>query len=205
MKIGFIVECGPKGAETQVIPYLAKMIREDIEAVVVPLERKPILKKDCGEFTKKLLESSCRMVMIVWDLLPSWGEYEGRGCRHDDRREIFSSLKEAGLKPNDKRIRLVCIEKMIEAWLLADEKALSNFLSTKAHAVKVSKYRNPETVKDPKAALKTLFGNSKSPIVDYLDRIHALRIVQKADISKLRHCSSFRRFEEKIKEVFSAD
>jgi hypothetical protein len=202
MKVGFIVECGPQGVETQVIPYLAKMIRKDIEPVVIPLEKKPILKRDCGEFTKKLLESSCRMVMIVWDLLPSWGEYEGKGCRHDDRQDVFSSLKEAGLKPKDKRIRLICIEKMIEAWLLADEAALSNFLSTEAHPVKIKKYKDPETVRDPKAALKTLFENSKSPTSNYLDRIHALPIVKKANISKLRRCDSFRRFEEKIKEAF---
>jgi hypothetical protein len=93
-----------------VIPYLANLIRKDVEADVIPLDNKRILKQDCGEFAKKLLEGGCRKVMIIWDLLPSWGEYEGKGCRHDDRQDVFSSLKEAGLNPNDKRIRLVCIE-----------------------------------------------------------------------------------------------
>jgi hypothetical protein len=119
MKIGFIVECGPQGAETQVIPYLAKMIREDIDLDVIPLDKKPILKRECGEFTRKLLNEGCRMVLIVWDLLPDWQEYEGKGCQHDDRMEIFSSLKAAGLEPEDKRIRLVCVHKMLEAWIMA--------------------------------------------------------------------------------------
>ena len=48
MKVGFIVECGPEGAETKVIPHLARMIDDTIEPDVVPLDRKPVLKKDCG-------------------------------------------------------------------------------------------------------------------------------------------------------------
>ena len=199
MKIGFIVECGPQGAETKVIPYLANLIRKDVEPDVIPLDNKRILKQDCGEFAKKLLKDGCRKVMIIWDLLPDWGEYEGKGCRHDDRQEIFSSLKGAGLQPNDKRIRLVCIAKMIEAWLIADEEAISNFLSTEAHPIKVKKYKDPEAVPDPKAALNNLFQKSKSPIGKYLDRQHAIQIIKKANITKLRRCDSFRRFETKIK------
>jgi hypothetical protein len=201
MKIGFILECGPQGAETQVIPYLAKMIREDIEPDVIPLGNKSILKRDCGEFARKWLDGGYRMVMIIWDLLPGWGAYQRKGCRHDDRQEIFSSLKAMGLKPNDKRVRLVCIDKMIEAWLLADEEALSKFLSTKAHPVQVKKYGDPETVPDPKGALINLFQKSKSQINRYSDLNHAIRIIKEAKLSRLRRCNSFRRFEEKLRSA----
>jgi len=137
MKVGFIVECGPEGAETKVIPYLARMLDNRIEPDVVPLERKPVLKRECGGWAKALLERGCSCVLIIWDLLPDWGEYEGKGCRHDDRIEIAESLKGAGLKPADNRIRMICIEKMLEAWLIADERALSAFLSAQAHPVNV--------------------------------------------------------------------
>ena len=88
MKIGFIVECGPQGAETQVIPYLAKMIREDIEPDVIPLDKKPILKRDCGEFARE----------IAWKQVPdsadclgfaSGGEYEGKGAGMMIARKSF--------------------------------------------------------------------------------------------------------------------
>ena len=117
------------------------------------LRGKPVLKRECGEWVKALLERGCSCVLIIWDLLPDWGEYEGKGCRHDDREEIAESLKDAGLNPADNRIRLICIEKMLEAWLIADERALSAFLSTQAHPVHVPRQKRPEHMPDPKAAL----------------------------------------------------
>jgi hypothetical protein len=198
MKIGFLVECSRQGAETQVLPYLAKKIREDIEPDIIPLDKKPILKRDCGEFTRKLLEEGCRIVLIVWDLLPDWQEYEGKGCQHDDRMEIFSSLKAAGLKPGDKRIRLICIHKMLEAWIMAEERAISSFLFTAAHTVSLRKQRDPENIRDPKAALNRIFRQSKSPHRIYVDWDHAFKILKKADLNRLRRCNSFRRFEEKL-------
>ena len=109
MKVGFIVECGPEGAETKVIPLLAKAIQPKIEPDVVPLDKKPKLKTECGHWVKQLLGRGCVKVVIIWDLLPDWGEYEGKGCRRADREEIFKSLAEAGFAANDKRIRLVCL------------------------------------------------------------------------------------------------
>jgi hypothetical protein len=199
MKVGFIVECGPEGAETKVIPYLARMLDNRIEPDVVPLERKPVLKRECGGWAKALLERGCSCVLILWDLLPAWGEYEGRGCRHDDRLEIAESLEGVGLNPADNRIHLVCIEKMLEAWLIADERALSAFLSTQAHPVSVPRQRNTERIRDPKAALTALFVRSRSRICRYVDWQHAIRIAaQLPDLTRLRRLQSFSRFESKL-------
>ena len=108
MKIGFIVECGPQGAETKVIPYLANRVKANIQIVEpVSLDDKDKLRRECGQWAKSLLDQGCARVVIVWDLLPDWGEYEKRGCRHEDKEQIAASLKSAGLRPNDKRIRLV--------------------------------------------------------------------------------------------------
>lgn len=199
MKVGFIVECGPEGAETKVIPHLARMIDDTIEPDVVPLDRKPVLKKDCGRWAKALLESGCSCVLIIWDLLGDWGEYEGKGCRHDDRAEIVESLKGAGLNPADNRIRLICIEKMLEAWLIADDRALSAFLSTQAHPVHVQQKKRPEHMPNPKATLIALFKRSGSRIRRYEDRQHAIRIAEKLpNLERLRRLQSFRRFEAKL-------
>ncbi|MCX7046193.1 MAG: DUF4276 family protein [Candidatus Sumerlaeota bacterium] len=199
MKVGFIVECGPQGAETKVIPFLARALAPKIEPDVVPLDKKPILKQKCGKWAKALLDGGCRRVLIVWDMLPDWGEYEGKGCQHDDREEIATSLKNAGLNPEDRRIRLICIHKMLEAWIIADERALSEFLSTGAHAAAVKRYKKPESIPDPKSALTNLFRRSGRRIRRYVDRDHAIKIVQKLpDLGRLNDLSTFKRFRDKL-------
>ena len=200
MKVGFIVECGPQGAETKVIPHLAGLVAPDAKlAAPVTLDDKDKLRRECGRWAKTLLNQGCDRVLIMWDLMPDWGEYEGSGCRHEDKEQIAASLKGAGLRPNDHRVRLVCIEKMLEAWLLADERALAKFLETKAHPVTVRRRKRTESDPDPKAALNTLFGTSDSRIRRYVDREHAIRIVRLLpDLSRLRQCATFCRSEDKL-------
>lgn len=200
MKVGFIVECGPQGAEVKVLPHLARALDPTLELLdPVSLDDKGKLKRECGTWAKALLARGCQRVLIVWDLLPDWGEYEGKGCRHNDKEQIAASLKSAGLRPSDSRIRLVCIEQMLEAWIMADERALSAFLSTDAHPIKIGRCKDPESVSDPKAALITLFGKSRSRIRRYVDYEHAIRIVRLLpDVTRLRRSESFRRFEEKL-------
>ncbi len=202
MKVGFIVECGPQGAETQVVPYLARMIDPRIESDVIPLDRKPVLKRECGRWARALLAGGCRRVIIVWDLLPDWGEYEGKGCRHDDKEEVRESLRLAGINPADSRVRLVCIEKMLEAWLIADGRALSAFLSTAAHRVRIPHRKNSESITDPKAALIGVFRKSGSHFFRYVDRDHAKGIArQLPDLSRLRKLDSFAYFERHVTEA----
>jgi len=200
MKVGFIVECGPEGAETKVIPHLAGRIAPALELEKpVTMDSKKKLRRECGSYAKKLLEQGCLRVLILWDLLPDWGEFEGKGCRHDDKEQILQSLKNAGIKANDKRIRLICIEKMMEAWLIADDRATSEFLSTKAHPVKNGRCKNPEWVDDPKAALNTLFEQSRSKYRRYVDRDHAIRIARlMPDLTRMLQSASFCRFVNKL-------
>ncbi len=200
MKVGFIVECGPKGAEVNVIPYLARLVDQSIEVDnPVSLDDKDKLRRDCGPWVKKLLDRGCERVLIVWDLMPDWDEYKGRGCRHDDKEKIYASLKSADIQPRDDRVRLVCIEKMLEAWLLADERALSAFLQTEAHPVRIPRRKKTEAIQDPKSALNTLFNKSASRYRRYVDREHAIQIVRcLPDLNRLRQCTTFCRFEAKL-------
>jgi len=199
MKVGFVVECGPAGAETRVIPHLARLIDPKVEPEVLPMDSKRELRPKCGERVAELLENGCEKVIILWDLLPAWGEYEGKGCRKEDRNEILASLETANVSVDDGRVFLVCIEAMLEAWILADERALGAFLSTPAHPVAVDRCKGPEAQKDAKAALTRIFGQSKSRYTRYVDRDHAFLIVQKLpDLDRLRECFTFKRFEDKL-------
>lgn len=199
MKIGFLVECGPAGAETKVIPHLVKMIDREVETDIIPLGKKPNLKRQCGEYAKTLLDRGCNRVLIVWDLLADWQEYEGKGCRHDDKEEIYQSLNAAGLARNDRRVRLHCIEKMLDAWIIADERAVGAFLSTAAHPVRVPRNRRAEQISDPKAALTTLFKQYGGRTRQYVDWQHAIRIAERLpDLTRLRKLESFKHFETKL-------
>jgi hypothetical protein len=197
MKIGFIVECGPQGAEVLVIPHLAKVLDRSLQLVnPVPLDNKDKLRRECGPWAKALLDLGCARVLIVWDLLPDWGEYRGKGCRHNDKKEIARSLASAGVKPSDKRIRLVCAERMVESWILADNQAVATFLSTPEHQLHVRKYKHPDEVRDPEAALNRSFRETR--FRKYRDLDHAFKIIQSADLKRLRRSESFRRFEAKL-------
>lgn len=199
MKVGFIVECGPDGAETKVIPHIVRMINPAIVTEVIPLSTKPNLKEQCGRYVRELLELGCEKVLIVWDLLPDWGEYDGKGCLHVDRQEIFTSLRNAGLADNDNRVHLICIHVMLEAWLLADERALSHFLSTDAHRIPVPRRKGTETCKDPKSALNSLFKSLPCRISRYTDFTDAIKIAGKLpDLRRLECLDSFQRFQERL-------
>lgn len=199
MKVGFIVESGRNGAEKQVLPYLAEKIRRGIETHVVTLNKKPILKRECGKAVKRLFSQGYDRVFILWDLLPDWDEYDGKGCLHMDREEIHQSLQTVGLSIDDPRISLVCIHKMLEAWIIADERAISEFLSTTAHKVSIKRRKNSESIKDPKSALSSMFKSAACRISRYEDHLHAIKIAEKMpDLKRLSNLPSFKRFKEKL-------
>jgi len=72
MKVGFIFECGPQGADKQVCEYLAAQIRPGIMPVSRTLDNKANLLKDAGKVAAALLAEGCERVLIVWDLRPAW-------------------------------------------------------------------------------------------------------------------------------------
>ena len=131
MKIGMIFECGAKGADWQVCEFLVRKLDPNIEIHQPPttLNSKPKLIRDCGKSAKILLKQGCDRVIIIWDLYPAWRENKGKPCLKQDREKIYQSLKKAGV-PKDKiedNIDLVCIQEELEAWLIADHRALKEF------------------------------------------------------------------------------
>jgi hypothetical protein len=199
MKVGFIVESGPEGPEVDVIPFLANLVDQSLEVdKPVSLGDKDKLRRDCGPWVKKLLDRGCERVLIVWDLMPDWGEYEGRGCRHDDKEQVASSLARAGLNSTDPRIKVVCIEQMLESWVLADNMAVSEFISTPEHRIQVPKSKAPDRIRFPEAVLNRSFRTSR--FRKYRDLDHAFGIIIRAKLNRLRRSYSFSHFEEKLTE-----
>jgi hypothetical protein len=95
-----------------------------------------------------------------------------------------------------RRVYLVCIEEELEAWLLADGRALSAVVSTPAHPVIIQDAKNPERMQNPKKRLTRIFREHlRRP---YNDRIHAEKIVNALpDLNRIKRCATFVRFAVK--------
>lgn len=186
-----IFECGPQGADKQVCEYLAHQLLPDIEISSVTLDNKPNLIAGCGNAATQLLREGCVSVVIVWDLYPPWREKGQRPCRKQDRQVIMESLARAGVtSPN---VYLVCITEELEAWLIADGRAIAKVLSRPEHPVKVPDVKKPEQRKNPKKHLNKIFKEKSGR--PYTDLIHAKMIVEALpDLNKLKRCPSFVRF-----------
>jgi len=198
MKVGMIFECGPHGPDQQVCEYLAQKLAPAIEISSVTLDNKPNLVSECGEAATLLLNAGCDRVVIVWDLYPPWREQGERPCRKEDREAIFQSLAQADVTSSC--VYLVCIREELEAWLLADERAISDVLSRPTHSVSLNRIRGTERVSNPKKRLNRIFKEHSGR--RYNDMIHARKIVKRLpDFNRIRRCSTFARFALKVADI----
>jgi hypothetical protein len=203
MKIGMIFECGPKGADPKVYEYLAKQLQPDIEISPFFLDNKPKLIGECGKTAKALLElDGCERVLILWDLCPPWKEKRAQACRRNDCNLIHESLTNAGLTSRQLQcIHLICIEKELETLLLADEQAISAYLTKLREPTrglcKVKRIKDPESHYNPKDVLYRIFQTNGCQ--KYEDLKDAEKMIKLVEIEKLKVCSSFVRFEMKIR------
>lgn len=194
MKVGMIFECGPDGADLQVCRHLVRLLQPDIEIAHVTLDNKPKLVAECGAAAAKLLGEGCERIVIVWDLHPPWRSNKQKPCRKEDREAILSSLTRAGARSS--HVSLVCIEEELEAWLIADGRAISTVLSRPAHPVQVPDIKKPEKTRKPKTHLIKVFQQNGH---SYVDRIHARLIVEALpNLTRIRRCATFVRFAEKV-------
>ena len=193
MKVGLIFECGPQGADKKVCEHLIKTFFPEVEIVSsATMSNKQLLVMNCGKVAHALLEDGCDLVLVIWDEQPRWGEIEDKTFCHNDVAKIRGSLKGESVDHN--RVRLVCIKQELEAWLAADERALSAFLSSSAHPFRCPKCKKPDEKLNGKKHLYQVFQDAKRP--KYIDLDHAWPIVQQvSDLVRLRKIQSFDRFE----------
>lgn len=199
MKIGMIFECGPGGADQQVCEYAAKRLAPKITVSSVSLDNKKMLLAKCGRSAKALLGKGCKRVIIIWDLHPAWEK--GTPSASRDKAQIKKALKSENIPMS--RISLVCIEHMLEAWLLADERALSAAIPPKAHPARVrvkAPGGNPDKIQNPKRRLAEAFQRHRGR--PYKDHLHAAQIARAIpDCTRLRHSPSFRLFAKALTDA----
>jgi len=195
MKLGFILECGPQGADLKVCKNLAGRIRSNDEFVPFTLDSKPKLIGGCGKAASQLIESGCKEVYIIWDLFPAWRNNRGKPCMKEDRDNIFVSL-DAAQVPLDS-IHLICIEQELESWLIADGRAISSYLSEQTgRKVTIDDEKKPDRVQNPKKKLNRHFMQNKG--CRYFDCTDAERLADRLDLKKLKRSETFKRFYLKL-------
>ena len=199
MKIGFVLECGPQGADKQVCEYLAEQfLPKGAQFVSRTMDNKLKLLEGAAEIAKGLLADGCERVLIVWDLRPAWPDKKDKPCRAAERQTLLDGLIKQDLQ--NQPVYLVCVEQELESWLLASDHAISAFLSTKSHLYISEKVNRPDRERHPKALIGNRFKEARGWL--YEDRVHALKVLKAAPInlSKLRRSVSFARFESKLLE-----
>lgn len=196
MKIGFVFECGPQGADKQVCEHLARELCPEAQILSRTLDNKANLLREAGKVAAALLADGCDRVLIIWDLRPAWPDKKKKPCRKEECDALRESLQQAGIAQQP--VFLVCIEQELESWLLADEKKISAYLSTDSHAYKAKICKKPDRVANPKSVMMNHFREARG--WSYDDRVHALKVLRAAetDLNKLRRSLSFQRFESKL-------
>jgi hypothetical protein len=100
------------------------------------------------------------------------------------------------------KVFLVCIKEMLEAWLLADHRAVTAMLQPLKHphpVSRISRFSNPDSIRNPKKRLTRIFTQELGPRRRYVDYRHALLIARQiADFTKIRRSNSFQRFRSKV-------
>ena len=127
----------------------------------------------------RLFDAGCKKVIILKDLHTSTpSEIEGKF-----RGEGFQS-----------QVSLCIVVKAIESWLLADEKALSDYLGSEVEAIS-----NPEDISEPDELLEDIFRREKGRSYikggrdpDEIAKRLRLRIVEKK-------CPSFKEFKAAVR------
>ncbi len=199
-RVGIICEGGPGFEDQQVLTDLAIQILGHADIICLPQGSKPQLFAECGKVTRQLINTDgCSKVLIVWDLEPSHSETGA--CRHDDRQRVFATLDATGLQHHP-CVFLLCIEKELETWLLADGSAISKVLHRPPHpAPQISNTRNLGAG-NPKGRLKRIFKNhGHGREFDAKTDGPAIAKALPANFGALGRFDTFQRFGRKLTET----
>lgn len=205
MKLGLVLECTQDGPDVHICKHLITLINQlhgtNIElARPVTLTNKPGLLQRCGSAVHQLLTTEgCDRVIIVWDLDPP-NAHGRETCLGRDRKSIFSALDAAEVDKD--KVKLVGIRREIESWLIADGRAIQQFLHqrTKRSVAVIRGVRKMEQEQNPKQWLARKFREHSGPT--YNDYEHA-KLLAKCiqDFRELRRSETFCRFVEKIADI----
>lgn len=110
------------------------------------------------------------------------------------QERLISKIRKASNPGEFRRVKVVFAVQAIEAWLLADEQTLNNYLGEKNKAKRVN---DPETIHKPKEIIHKLFQQSSKKynaqaLLDLLPRVNILTLLR---------CRHFKQLYDRIKSI----
>ncbi|MDR1270468.1 MAG: hypothetical protein LBK82_13180 [Planctomycetaceae bacterium] len=201
MKLGLILECPTEGTDHLVYKYVAQQLCPQLKIIVEGHRNKKLMIDNCGK-TAKLLLKNCDAVAIIWDLMPPWEEKRRRKpCRNRDVDMILKNLENANIDrlAIKSKIKLICIEPELEAWIITERKALESYQQEK-HPTHPKRFCPPKNISRTSKYCKPII---EKYLGNYNDIYDAIKIVQHFDnFDKVaRKHTSFRRLKEFIDDL----
>ena len=140
---------------------------------------------------------NCDLVLIVWDLKPLWEKPSAKKCV-DEAALLGQQIAKLPAKTRS-RIRLLCLTWELETWLLAEDRAVRDYLSTAAHPCNFKAPGKLDKVTDPKAELNKAFVAHRGKSRRYVDWQEAIQLVSRwPDAGKVGKVESFHRFSRML-------
>lgn len=195
MKIGFILESGPDGAEQKILDRLIPKINSalDVRRPFAHNNGKHEMIASCGKDAQLLL-TECDRVVIICDLGSERHKCGWQEGLQRDIAAIRASLQT--YQVDTAKVRLLVIQEEIETWLVADHRAVAAFLCEhNPRKCTLKKAKGPQGILNPKTCLHKMFQGWRKR---YIDLEHADGIAKYLEPQNIRHICSFVRFERLI-------
>ncbi|MET0107227.1 MAG: DUF4276 family protein, partial [Sedimenticola sp.] len=141
------------------------------------------LRSKCGSWASMLSKLGCEHIMIFHD--------RDRNDEKDIRHIIETKVCKVDY-PNS--IIVIPVEEL-EAWLLADAKAIKVAFNLKKAPKKIG---NCEAIESPKEFLRDVVWNIGKK--RYLNTMHNKKIAEHSNISNFLRCKSYRPFDKYVRE-----
>jgi hypothetical protein len=94
---------------------------------------------------------------------------------------------------------LICVEQMLESWVLADGTTVVERVRRRTHEPpRFKEIRRPDRERDPKSRVINYFQQAGR---NYNEHVDAAPIIMSASLSKLRKSESFQRLEDKLRQL----
>jgi hypothetical protein len=205
MKLGLVLECDTGGPDELVLTCLARRLKPGTVVVPAALGSKAAVFTKGVEAAAKLVEADrCDLALIVWDLKPFWSQVAAKSCVEEvqEMKHQLQSLPAA----TRKKIKLLCLTHELETWIIADERALSAYLSRETRKVKFPSTKDPASKTDAKAFLNSETVKVRGWRNRYVDYKEAIRIARLwPDTARVKRVESFQRFASLITATKDSD
>jgi hypothetical protein len=195
MKVGFVFECQSQGSDEQVYTYIAKRLCENFEILPENIsslgDKKTVLQESATD-VRIMLDNGCEFVFIIWDRMPKWG---GTGRCQDHRTELSANLANENIDRT--KIIMCCIDEMLESWMIADGRGVTNYFKAISHLSPVFPDHKSKTEQTaPKERLKKYNGRYNETV----DNIGIVKLLP--DFSRAERCNaSFAEFTDAVRRI----